>query len=122
MTLTAFYNEEQVEIGEDVLGLVLDFRAIDVCEGLVGHPMPDIVGMLRSGNPPLSLTGKVVWAVLRAKHSDVTLDQAAGLMFGEHAFKVGFALDSLLERVFPLKTEAKKPANPRPRRGASKPS
>lgn len=122
MTLTAFYNEEQVEVGEDKLTLVLDFRSIDVCEGLCGRPMPEIVAELRSGRPMLSVAGKVLWAMLRERHEQISLNEAAGLMFGDKAAEIGFKLDALLERAFPLEEAAKKPANPRKRRGASKPS
>jgi hypothetical protein len=123
MALVPFSNEEQVTVGEDVLTLVLDFRAIDVIEGLIGRPMPLVVANLRSGQPHLSWAGKVVWALLRDRHEGVTLDQAAGLMFGEYAEKVGFVLDALLERAFPQPTEdKKKPSRPPKRRGALKPS
>lgn len=122
MSLTAFYNEEQVEVGDDKLTLVLDFRAIDVCEGLCGRPMPEIVAELRSGRPMLSVAGKILWALLRENHQEVSLNEAAGLMFGEHAAKAGFAMDALLERAFPLEEAAKSKPNPRKRRGALKPS
>lgn len=129
MTLVAFSAEEQVKVGDDVLTLVLNFRAIDVIEGLIGQPMPIVVANLRSGSPLLSWAGKVVWATLREKHEGVTLDQASGLMFDKsHAEKVGHALDALLERVFPLAKSddddqpKKKRATRRKPRGASKPS
>lgn len=122
MTLVAFGHEEQVTVDGNALTLRLDFRAITIMEGALQSDMPSIVANFRSGRPQLSVLGQMLWAMLREHHSDVTLDQAAGIMFADEAAKVGFALDALLERAFPLPTEDRKPANPRKRNGRSKTS
>lgn len=122
MTLLAFGEEEQVTVDGQALTLRLDFRAITIMEGALQSDMPSIVANFRSGRPQLSVLGQMLWAMLREHHSEVTLDQAAGIMFAKDAAKVGFALDALLERAFPLPTEDRKPANPRKRRGRSKSS
>lgn len=122
MTLVAFGNEEQVTVDGETLTLRLDFRAITIMEGALQSDMPSIVANFRSGRPQLSVLGQMLWAMLREHHSEVTLDQAAGLMFAKEAAKIGFALDALLERAFPLATEDRKPANPPKPRGRSKSS
>lgn len=128
--LTAFHDEELVEAGEDKLTLAIDFRAIDVIEGLAGGegqivPMPVVLDWLFTPPAPISLSGKVLYALLLRHHQDVTLDQAAGLMFHkEHGPKVGKAMDTLLLRAFNLLVDEPKAKdkNPRKRRGASKTS
>lgn len=122
MSLVAFGDEEQVKVGEDTLTLRLDFRAITIMEGALQSDMPSIVANFRSGRPQLSVLGQMLWAMLREHHSDVTLDQAAGIMFSDEAAKVGFALDALLERSFPLPREDRKAKNPPKRNGRSKSS
>ena len=120
MSLVAFGDEQQVQVGEETLTLRLDFRAITIMEGSLQSDMPTIVANFRSGRPQLSVVGQMLWAILREHHPEVTLDQAAGLMFSKEAAKIGFALDALLERSFPLaedKAEDKKPKNAPKRRG-----
>lgn len=125
--LTAFYDEEALSVGDHSLRLAIDFRAIDVIEHLAGEagsitPMPEVVALLFADPPPLSIAGKVLWGLLRRHHEDITLDQAAGLMFSEHGDRVAMAMLSLLLRAMNLE-EKKEPAkNPPKRRGASKTS
>lgn len=122
MSLVAFGEEEQVTVDGEPLTLRLDFRAITIMEGALQSDMPSIVANFRSGRPQLSVLGQMLWAMLREHHSEVTLDQAAGMMFAKDAAKVGFALDSLLGRAFPLPTEDRKVKNPPKQRGRSKTS
>lgn len=122
MTLVAFGLEEQVTVDGTPITLRLDFRAITVMEGALQSDMPSIVANFRSGRPQLSVLGQMLWAMTREHHPDITLDQAAGIMFADDAEKVGFALDALLERAFPLVTEDRKAKNPPKPRGRSKPS
>lgn len=121
MSLVAFGEEEQVTVDGEPLTLRLDFRAITIMEGALETDMPSIVANFRSGRPQLRVLGQMLWAMLREHHSEVTLDQAAGIMFAKNAAKVGFALDALLERVFPL-TEGRKSKNPPRPSGRSKSS
>jgi hypothetical protein len=121
MTLTAFYDEELVEADDNKLTLAIDFRAIDIIEGLTGEPMPTVLAQLFAQPPSISLSGKVLWALLRRHHEETTLDEAAGLMFSDHGNRVGLAMGNLLQRVFNMGEE--KPAeNPPKRRGRSKTS
>lgn len=122
MTLLAFGEEEQVKVGEDTLTLRLDFRAITIMEGALQSDMPSIVANFRSGRPQLSVLGQMLWAMLREHHQDVTLDQAAGIMFSKDAAKVGFALNELIDRAFPPVMEDRKKPNPPKRNGRSKSS
>ncbi len=120
--LTAFYHEAQVQVGDDSLRLVVNMRTIDATEQLVGESMPTILGQVLGADPSFALVGKVVWGLLREHHPEVSLDQAAGLMFGEPGKAVGLVIGDLFRRAFHIGEEAEKPANPRKRRGASKPS
>jgi hypothetical protein len=112
-----FYNEEQLTVGDETLTLVLNFRALDCIESLTGETMPAILPQL-VGDPPYSLVGKVLWGLLREKHEGVSLDEAAGVAFGDEGAKVGLAIGTLLQRGFNL-GEAKG-ENPPKRRGRSK--
>ena len=116
--MRSFYNEQDVEVEGEKLTLVLNFRAIDVIETITGEKMTDILPQL--AEPPMSLAGKVLWALLREKHENVTLDQAAGVGFGPEGAKVGMAMAELLMRGFSTKEE--KGENPPKRSGASKSS
>lgn len=126
--LTAFYDEEVISVGDDTLTLAIDFRVIDVIEHLVGEagsitPMPEVTAMLFADPPPLSVCGKVLWALLRRHHDDVSLDQCAGLMFGEHGNRVALAMYGLIMRAMNLEApKEEKGKNPPKRRGASKTS
>ena len=122
MTLVAFGEEEQVTVDGQALTLRLDFRAITIMEGALQSDMPSIVANFRSGRPQLSVLGQMLWAMLREHHSDVTLDQAAGIMFAKEAAKAGFAMDALLDRACPLPTEDRKPKKAPTRNGRSKTS
>lgn len=117
MSLTAFYDEELVEAGADKIRLAIDFRAIDTIEHIVGDggqitSMPLVVSMLFADPIPLSVSGKVLWALLRRHHEQVTLDEAAGLMFGPHGGKVGQAMLTLLLRAMNLGEVEAKDENP----------
>lgn len=125
MSLVSFGYEEQVTVGDETLTLCLNFRAITVAEGLLDLPFPVISAHARGQHRQLRVVGQLVWALLREHHSEVTLDQAAALFLSSGpkvAAQVGFALDSLLERAFPLVTEDRKRANPPKQHGRSKTS
>lgn len=121
MALKAFCDEELVEAGDDKLRLALDFRAIDIIEGLADEPMPTVIVRLMESPPSIALSGKVLWALLRRHHEEVTLDETAGLMFSEHGNRVGLAMSNLIQRAFNF-GEAAPDENPPKRRGRSKAS
>jgi hypothetical protein len=120
--ISPFYNEAQVPVGEVVLRLVMNMRTIDATEAIVGSTMPGVIGKLLSKDPPMALSGKVLWGLLRQHHPEVTLDEALGLALGEHQEAIGMAMGDLIRRTFHIGEDAKKDENPPKRRGASKPS
>jgi hypothetical protein len=124
VSLVAFVEEEQVEAFGHKLTLRLDFRAITTIEGALNMPMPLVSAHIRSGAPGVGLLAQVIWAMLREHNAHVTHDEALSIVMDKSndGAKVGFALDALLERVFPLPKEDRKPSDPRKRHGRSKSS
>lgn len=99
--LKPFYNEEAVAVGDETYRLVLNFRAIDATETLLGYAFPKALSLLSRDDTPLNVAGKFLWGLMREHHPEVTLDQAAGLMFGETGLLVGLAVRRLLDASFP---------------------
>jgi hypothetical protein len=126
--LASFYDEEIVQVGDVTLRLAIDFSIIRIIEATAISdrvtPMPEVVAMLFADPPALSILGVVFYALLRRHHDDISMDQAAGVMFGEHAQRVGMAMYQLIVRSMNLTDTSKKAKdkNPRKPRGASKPS
>lgn len=122
--LVAFSLEEQVEAFGEVLTLRLDFRAITVIEGVLEMPMPQAAVSIRSGSASYSLLARVLWATFREHHPNMTVEQCMSIVMDKtgDGLKVGFALDTLLERAFPLPTEDRKTKNPPKSHGRSKSS
>lgn len=121
--LKPFYHEQAVTIDGETLRLVINFAAIDATEHLLGKPFPAVLEAFSQPVQPLGVLGKVVWGLLREHHPEVSLDQAASLLFGENGLRVGAAVSLLLNAAFPAAEEGKaKAKNPRKPRGASKPS
>lgn len=118
--LKPFFNQADVKIGEgedDVLHLVLDFRAIDVIESLTGESMDAILPQLT--NPPHALAAKMLWAMLREKHDGISLDEAMGVVVDRKVGPaVGYEMGQLISRAYNL--EEAKDQNPRKRRGQSR--
>lgn len=121
MSLKPFYNEQSVVIDGDAYKLVINFRAIDATEQLVGMGYDSILTEVQSPAAPVGLTGKVLWGLLREHHSELSLDQVLTLQFGENGLTMGLAVSQLLQTAFPVAEKAKVKNPPRPR-GASKPS
>lgn len=119
--MRSFYHEGQVEVEGETLHLVCNFRAIDVIESITQQKMSEVLPQLI--DPPHALVGKVLWALLREKHEDITLDQAAGVGFGPQGSEIGLVMGDVLRRAFNIgeQPEAKE-ANPPKRRGRSKTS
>lgn len=122
--IVAFSPEEQVEAFGEKLTLRLDFRAITTIEGALDMPMPLAVTHIRGGAPSYSILGQVLWAVTREHHQHLTHDQVLSIVMdgGPDGAKVGFALDALLERAFPLPKEDRKPKKAPRSTGRSKTS
>jgi hypothetical protein len=87
----------------------------------VNMQMPQAALAIRSGTPSYSLLSRVLWALFREHHQNMTLPQCLSIVMdkGKDGEKVGFALDALLDRCFPLATEDRKAKNPPKRRGRS---
>ena len=118
--LASFYNEAQITVGEDTLTLVCNFRSIDVIESITGQTMDEVLPQLAA--PSHSLVVKVLWALLREKHEDVTFDQAAGVIFDrERCIAVSAVIGDLFRRSFNMGEKPKeKDENPPKRRGRSR--
>jgi hypothetical protein len=118
--MKAFFNETDVEIADgETLHLVLDFRAIDVIEGLTGQSMDQVLPQLVS--PPHNLAAKMLWAMLRERHEGITLNEAMGVVVDrKYGPKVGLVMGELINRAYDL-GEAKD-KNPPKRRGRSQSS
>jgi hypothetical protein len=114
--MRSFNHEGSVEVDGETLHLVCNFRAIDVIESVTGQKMSEILPQLM--DPPFALLGKVVWGLLREKHEDITLDQAAAIAFSDSP-QFGLVMGDVLRRAFNI-GEAK--ADPPKRRGTSKSS
>lgn len=120
MSLKPFYNEQTVAVGEDCYRLVLDFRAIDAIEGLTGVSFNSTLEEITGEAAKLGSVGRVLWGLLREHHPEVTLDQAASLMFGDTGVLIGVAVQTLLENAFnSAPAETAKGKNPPTRRGVS---
>lgn len=122
MTVKAFHCEEALSVEGELLRLTLNFKAIDAIESLLGEPFSAVIDELNKREQRLGVVGKVLWGLLREHHPEMTLDQAASLMFGGTGLLVGSAVTRLLESAFPAGDPKAKGKNPPKRRGASKTS
>lgn len=122
--LKPFYNEAQVRASEDVsLRLVMNFRTIDVLEGLTGQGMDDLLREILVANPAHSLVGKFIWAMTREHHSDLSLDQIAGFIYSkEYGPTAGAVIGELLQRTFNIGEGEQSSRPPRKSRGKSRAS
>jgi hypothetical protein len=119
--LKPFCHEQAVVIDGETLRLVLDFRAIDATEQLLGKGYDAILDELQKPEATLGFQGKVLWGLLREHHPELSFDQILTLQMGENGLTMGLALQKLLEAAFPTADKAKA-ENPPKRRGASRPS
>lgn len=125
--LKPFYNEATVGVDGEAYRLVINFRTIDAIESLLDRDFDTVLEELTdvSRRARHGLQAKVVWGLLREHHSDVTLDQATRLVYGDTGTAVGLVIADLIEAAFPkasTEPEKEKGKNPPKPRGASKPS
>jgi hypothetical protein len=113
-----FFHEAKVEVGEDILHLVLNFRAIDVIESITGESMDEILPQMIA--PKHGLGVKVLYGMLREHHEGITLDEVAAYFYCEHDTKIGLAMADVISRAYPRVFGKAKDKNPPKRRGASK--
>jgi hypothetical protein len=116
----SFWHEGQVQVGEETLHLVFNFRSIDVIEGITGRKMPDIIPDMV--DPSQSLAVKFLYGMLVEKRPGITLDEAAYLGLGEHDAAIGLVMADVIRRAYPRAFGEAKDKNPPKRRGASKSS
>jgi hypothetical protein len=95
--VAAFHDEELIEVGGYRLMLAIDFGVLDHAEVLTGWDMPEIMEALASARPPVGVTGKLLFALLRRHHGQMTLDETAGLMLNRGAVRA-----ALIEGMFVL--------------------
>ncbi len=93
-----FHDEELIEVGGYRLTLAIDFRIIDLAEHLTGKRMPEMISALAVNRPPVGISGQLLWVMLRRHHEQMTLDQSAGLVLGEHGGTILAAVFELLQR------------------------
>lgn len=116
-----FYSADTVDCGGETYTLVINIQAIMAAEKAAGMGLLDILGSM-DGSLRIGGMAALLWGLLRAKHSDVTLDEAAGLMF-EHGTEITPKLTELVSAALPkAKAKAKDENPPKPRRGTGKPS
>jgi hypothetical protein len=112
-----FYYEGRVGVGSETLHLVLNFRAIEVIEGITGEKMPEILPQLI--DPKDSLGMKVLYGMLCAKHEGISMDDVAGYFYSEQAKEIGLAMADVITRAYPKVFGKPKGKNPPKRRGTS---
>ncbi len=104
MELKPFYHEAQIALSEDfTLHLVINLASTDRLERLLGKSIAEVIGEMMAS---VSVMTKVLWGVTREYHSDLTLDQVAGIILPgdlekqELAEAVVATLGDLLRRAF----------------------
>lgn len=122
--IVAFGLEEEVEAFGEKLTLRLSFKEITIIEGALGVNMPTAAAHIRCGSPSYNELTQVLWAMTREHNDHLTHNQILTIVMDAtpEGAKVGFALDALIERAFPLQVEDKKPKNGQRRSGRSKSS
>lgn len=123
--IEAFADEERVEAFGQTLILKLNFGVITAIEGALNNArMPTVAAYIRNGLAPLTFTVETVWAMLREHQPEITRDQVMTIVTdkGAEGAKVGFALDVLLERTWPMAVEGRERKNPPKQRGRSRTS
>jgi hypothetical protein len=104
MELKPFCHEAQIALsGDFTLHLVFDFASVDRLERLLGQNIDTVIS-----EAAISISGmvKVLWAITRKYHEDLTLDQIAGILLPGDATKqaegdaVAALLGDLIKRAF----------------------
>lgn len=103
-----FRDERSVEASPNRIRLAIDFIALDAIEGATGLKMPDIIRAMLSKRQ-LSVSAKVLWGLLLRHSPDVTVEEAASLMFGEDRVAISDAISGLFEGAFNFGPPDEKP-------------
>jgi hypothetical protein len=102
----------------EALTLVCDFYAIDVVESVTGQRWDDIVPQL--ADPPRALAVKVLYGLLRKRHDQITLDEAAGVSYDKNSIALWAVVGDVIRRACNMSDGETKDENPPKRRGRSK--
>jgi hypothetical protein len=96
--MRAFFAEGLIETEDgEKLTLVCDFYTIDVAEQITGMNWDeDILPAL--ANPPKALAVKLLYALLRKRQEQVTLDEAAGLSYDKNAIAIWAVVGDVIRR------------------------
>jgi hypothetical protein len=106
--LNVFRNEQSVEAGGNRIRLAVDFLALDAIEGATGRKTPEIVRSMMSGPCQLSVIATVTWGLLLRHYPEITVEEAASLMFCDHRDAISEAVSGLFEAAFNLESPAEK--------------
>lgn len=113
-----FYHEAEIEVQDGVtLRLVVNFRAIDRLEALLGVGMDEIIA---ESSCKVSMATKVLWGLTREHHSDLSFDQLAQIhLASDRREAVQATLGHLMKTAFNLAGDAEEGEQSRPPRKRS---
>jgi hypothetical protein len=103
--LKPFLFETKVALDKKfTLHLAIDVAFIDKLETLLGRGMEEIIGDAMSSASTMT---KLMWSATRKHHSDLTMDQVAGIQYSpKHGPKVMTALGDLVRKAFNVSESA----------------
>lgn len=109
-----FFAEGLIETEDgDKLTLVCDFYTIDVVEQITGESWDEILPQLAS--PPRALAVKVLYGLLRKRHPETTLDDAAGVSFDKNQIAIWAVMGDVIRRACNFASDDEdKPAKKKP--------
>lgn len=115
--MRAFFAEASFETKSgEKLTLVCDFYTIAVVEGITGQHWNDIIPQLI--DPPLSLFVQVLYGLLRKRHENISLDEAAALTYDVEDKRVlGVLMGAVIASACNFDTEEEEQANPKKKQG-----
>lgn len=118
--MRAFYAEGQLQTKDgEKLTLVCDFYTIDVVQGITGESWDDLLPRIFEGDRALFI--KVLYGLLRKRHENVTLDEAAGVSYDCDQTILGATVADVIKRACNIADgEEAKEENPPKRRGRSR--
>jgi hypothetical protein len=97
--MRAFYAEGQLlsKTG-DKFHLVCDFFTIDVVEQVTGETWDEVIAQLGDDKPPRALLIKVLYGLLRKRHEEITLDEAAAVFMDCDRLVFGATIGTLISQ------------------------
>lgn len=111
--MRAFNAEGQFETDEgERLTLVCDFYALDVIEQVTGLNWDEVVPQLV--DPPRALAVKVLYGLLRKRHEQISLDEAAGLFFDKNAIVLWAVVGDVIARASNFDSDEEEEQKPPP--------